>query len=77
VLTVHTTEPGLQVFAGTVPEQALGDADERHGRRRGLALEPQHFPDSPNHSHFPSTILEPGAVYRSRTLYQFSTRPAR
>jgi aldose 1-epimerase len=57
VMTVDTTEPGLQLFvSGT-----------------GLALETQHFPDSPNHPSFPSTTLRPGATYRSTTKYTFST----
>lgn len=53
-LDVHTTEPGLQVYAGA---------------RTGLCLETQHYPDSPNHPDFPSTILRPGAEYRSQTVF--------
>jgi aldose 1-epimerase len=56
VLTIHTTEPGVQLFV-------LED---------GLALEPQHFPDSPNRPQFPSTVLRPGEVYRSATTYAFT-----
>jgi len=41
-------------------------------QRFGFCLETQHFPDSPNHPDFPSTILKPGQVYRSRTIYKFS-----
>jgi aldose 1-epimerase len=39
----------------------------------GFALETQHFPDSPNHSNFPPTVLRPGQVFKSTTVYQFST----
>lgn len=55
-LDVQTTEPGMQLYTGY---------------SRGLCLETQHFPDSPNQPSFPSTILEPGAEYRSRTVFSF------
>ncbi len=60
-LEVSTTEPGLQLYSG----QVVG--------HRGLCLEPQHFPDSPNRPEFPSTLLRPGERYRSVTRYTFST----
>ncbi|MEU1478094.1 aldose epimerase family protein [Streptomyces sp. NPDC005760] len=67
VMTVGTTEPGLQLYtADHLPEPfAPGD---------GIALETQHFPDSPNRPEFPSTVLRPGEVYRSETVYGFGTR---
>ncbi|WP_432190737.1 aldose epimerase family protein [Streptomyces sp. bgisy027] len=67
VLTVATTEPGLQLYTGDhLPEPfAAGD---------GIALETQHFPDSPNRPEFPSTVLRPGEVFRSETVYGFSAR---
>lgn len=67
-LTVLTTEPGLQLYSGN----ALETAARRFGRRAGLTLETQHFPDSPNHPAFPSTVLRPGQDFRSRTVYAFS-----
>ena len=67
-LTVLTTEPGLQLYSGN----ALETAARRFGRRAGLTLETQHFPDSPNHPEFPSTVLRPGQDFRSRTVYAFS-----
>jgi aldose 1-epimerase len=45
------------------------------GRRTGFCLETQHFPDSPNHQAFPSTILRPGDTYRSKTVYSFGVMP--
>jgi aldose 1-epimerase len=57
-LDVATTEPGIQVYSG---------------RRAGVALETQHFPDSPNQPGFPSTILRPGEQYRSQTVFRFGT----
>ncbi|MFF7759125.1 aldose epimerase family protein [Streptomyces griseorubiginosus] len=67
VLTVSTTEPGLQLYtADHLPEPfAPGD---------GIALETQHFPDSPHRPEFPSTVLRPGEVYRSETVYGFAVR---
>ena len=55
-LDIQTTEPGMQLYTGY---------------SRGLCLETQHFPDSPNQPSFPSTILRPGAEYRSRTVFSF------
>jgi aldose 1-epimerase len=67
-LTVLTTEPGLQLYSGN----ALETAARNFGRRAGLTLETQHFPDSPNHPEFPSTVLRPVQVFSSRTVYAFS-----
>ncbi|WP_416984529.1 aldose epimerase family protein [Streptomyces sp. T028] len=67
VLTVSTTEPGLQVYTA----DHLG---EPFTPCQGIALETQHFPDSPNRPEFPSTVLRPGEVYRSETVYGFGTR---
>ncbi|MGW3357386.1 aldose epimerase family protein [Streptomyces bungoensis] len=66
-LTVATTEPGLQLYtADHLPAP--------FARGAGVALETQHFPDSPNRPDFPSTVLRPGEVYRSQTVYGFSVR---
>ncbi|MET8243146.1 aldose epimerase family protein [Streptomyces sp. NPDC005202] len=67
VLTVATTEPGIQVYTA----DHLTDPFAPGG---GLALEIQHFPDSPNRPEFPSTELRPGEVFRSETVYGFSAR---
>ncbi|MER6124765.1 aldose epimerase family protein [Streptomyces sp. NPDC001795] len=67
VLTVATTEPGLQLYTA----DHLGDP---FIPGEGIALETQHFPDSPNRPEFPSTELRPGGVYRSETVYGFSVR---
>jgi len=66
-LDVTTTEPGVQFYAGN----NLDATRNGFGRRTGFCLETQHFPDSPNHSNFPSTILRPGDTYRSKTVYSF------
>jgi len=71
-LEVHTTEPGLQLYSGNLLDGSLTGASGRpYGEHQGLALETQHFPDSPNHQHFPSTVLRPNDVFSSTTLYRF------
>ncbi|GAA3991149.1 MULTISPECIES: aldose epimerase family protein [Streptomyces] len=67
VLTVATTEPGLQLYTADHLGEPFAPGD-------GIALETQHFPDSPNRPEFPSTVLRPGEMYRSETVYGFSTR---
>jgi aldose 1-epimerase len=74
VLEVHTTEPGLQLYTGNGFDRVVGKQWRIYGRRCALALETQHFPDSPNHPAFPSTLLEPGQELRSRSIYKFSTQ---
>ena len=75
VLDVFTTEPGLQFYSGNFLDGSItGKAGRVYRHRYGFCLETQHFPDSPNHPNFPSTILQPGAAYRSRTVFRFSTR---
>ncbi|HXL52884.1 MAG TPA: aldose epimerase family protein [Gemmatimonadales bacterium] len=73
-LDVHTTEPGLQLYSGNHLDGSVsGKAGRVYGRRAGLCLETQHYPDSPNQPGFPSTLLRPGAQYRSRTVFAFGT----
>lgn len=67
VLTVATTEPGIQLYTADHLSGPFAPGD-------GIALETQHFPDSPNRPEFPSTELRPGEVYRSETVYGFSAR---
>ncbi|WP_369237248.1 aldose epimerase family protein [Streptomyces sp. R21] len=68
-LTVSTTEPGLQLYTADHLDPSLPFAPGD-----GVALETQHFPDSPNRPEFPSTELRPGGVYRSETVYGFAVR---
>ncbi len=66
-MTVETTEPGVQFYSGNMmPASGLP-------YRGALCLETQHFPDSANHPHFPSTVLRPGEEFRSRTVYRLTT----
>ena len=71
-LDISTTEPGVQFYTGNFLDGSIrGKGGVVYGHRGALALETQHFPDSPNHADFPSTILRPGQVYRSRTVFAF------
>lgn len=72
VLEVLTTEPGMQVYStNNVNGSQVNAAGQVIQSRDGLALETQHFPDSPNKSGFPDTILRPGETFRSTTLFRF------
>jgi len=74
-LDVATTEPGLQFYSGNFLDGTItGKAGRVYERRTGLCLETQHYPDSPNHSNFPSTILHPGQTYTSRTVFTFGVQ---
>jgi len=71
-LDVTTTEPGVQFYSGNFLNGTLvGKSGRRYQQRFGLCLETQHFPDSPNHPEFPSTILRPGARFQSTTMFAF------
>lgn len=70
VLEISTTEPGIQFYSGNF----LNGGEDNGGfsKHHAFCLEAQHFPDSPNHPHFPSTTLNPGEVYSSTTVHKFS-----
>lgn len=71
-MEVWTTEPGIQFYTGnSLDGQLIGKSGRPYTHRSAFCLETQHFPDSPNHSHFPSTILYPGETYLSTTEYRF------
>jgi aldose 1-epimerase len=73
VLEVYTTEPGVQFYSGNfLNGKLMGKNGHAYQQRDGFALETQHYPDSPNHPEFPSTILKPGQTFRSETVYKFS-----
>jgi len=70
-LTVYTTEPGIQFYSGNFLDGTLyGTSGHAYRQGDGLALETQHFPDSPNHPNFPSTVLRPGQVYQTTTVFR-------
>ena len=74
-LDVTTDQPGIQFYTGNFLDGSLvGKGGTVYGPHAGFCLETQHFPDSPNQPGFPSTILRPGEVFRSSTVYQFGVR---
>lgn len=75
LMEVYTTEPGLQFYTGNFLDGSLkGKNDRSYPQHAAFCMETQHFPDGPNQSSFPNTILQPGEVYRSLTRYQFSVK---
>ncbi|MFH8930244.1 aldose epimerase family protein [Streptomyces pristinaespiralis] len=74
VMTIATTEPGLQFYSGNFLDGTLkGTSGRVYRQGDGFCLETQHFPDSPNRPEFPTTVLRPGQVYRSSTVHSFGT----
>jgi len=77
ILDIYTTEPGIQFYSGNFLDGTLvGTSGRMYRQGDGFALETQHYPDSPNQPSFPSTVLRPGQVYTSETIYQLSTGSA-
>ena len=73
-LKIYTTQPGLQVYTGNFLNVANGKGGKHYGKHSGVALETQHFPNSPNVPHFPSTILSTEMPYTSQTVFEFSVK---
>ncbi|GET23788.1 aldose epimerase family protein [Prolixibacter sp. NT017] len=73
-IEVLTTEPGIQLYTGYYIPEMTGSNGKQLGRYAGVALETQHYPDSPNHPDFPSTRLQPGDQFHSKTVYRFGLK---
>lgn len=74
-MKVYTTEPGIQFYSGNFLNGTVtGKYGIAYPKHSALALETEHFPDSPNHLSFPSTVLEPQDTFHSHTIYQFSVK---
>lgn len=74
-LTVYTTQPGIQVYTGNyLTGSALGKRGRIYKDYDGVALECQHFPDSPNHPEYPSTVLDPGKTFGEAIIYAFGVQ---
>lgn len=72
-LDVATSQPGVQFYTGNMMPDALpGKGGQVYTKRSGFCLETQHFPDSPNQPHFPTTVLRPGEQYHETTVFAFS-----
>jgi aldose 1-epimerase len=75
VLEVLSDQPGIQFYSGNFLDGSIiGKLGQRYGHRSGFCMEPQYFPDSPNHPSFPTTVLKVGQTYRSTIIYRFETR---
>ena len=75
VLEIWTDQPGIQLYTGNFLDgTVVGKGGKAYGKHFAFCLETQHFPDSPNHPNFPSTILEPGQTYRTTTVHKFSVK---
>lgn len=73
-LLVYTSEPGIQIYTGNFLDGTLtGKKGIIYGFRSAVCLETQHFPDSPNKKEWPSVVLRPGEIYKSKCIYQLST----
>jgi len=73
ILVVYTTEPSVHLYTGNWLEGTKGKNGAVYKNRGGFCLETQHYPDAPNHAHFPSTVLRKGDVFRSCTIFEFDT----
>ena len=75
VMKVSTTEPGVQFYsANYLDGSVIGKGGKACKKNHALCLETQHYPDSPNHPDFPSTVLRPAETFRSTTVYEFSAK---
>jgi aldose 1-epimerase len=70
-MEVYTTEPGIQLYSANWLDGSKGRNDVSYKKHYAFCLETQHYPDSPNHPEFPSTILNPGETYSQKTVYKF------
>jgi aldose 1-epimerase len=74
VMEIFTTQPGMQFYSGNfLHGNVKGKTGKAYEYRSAIVLEPQHFPDSPNHSQFPSTVLRPGEAFKQSVIYRFKT----
>lgn len=71
-MDVYTTEPAIHFYSGNFLENVKGKNGVIYNKRAGFCLETQHFPDAPNQPHFPTTILNAGEKFYSKTIFKFS-----
>lgn len=75
VMEIYTTQPGIQFYSGNFLDGTITGKQERiYKKHYAFCLEPQHFPDSPNHPNFPSVVLNPGEKYLQQSVYVFSVK---
>lgn len=74
-MLIYTKEPGIQFYSGNfLKGNMIGKGGKAYHHRYGVALETQHFPNSPNQENFPSTLVKPGVPYHTQTIYKFSAQ---
>jgi aldose 1-epimerase len=73
-MEVYTTQPGIQLYVGNFLDGSITVGGKPCEKHFGLCLETQHYPDSPNHPDYPTTVLRPGETYRQTTVYKFSVQ---
>jgi aldose 1-epimerase len=71
-MDVLTTEPGVQLYTSNYIKEIPGKEGITYKKHSAVCLETQHYPDSPNHNAFPSTVLNPGEEYQQLTIYRFN-----
>jgi len=74
MMSVSTCEPGVQLYTGNGLSGQTGKLNQTYAQHSAVCFETQHFPDSPNQPHFPTTVLRPGETYRHTCAYAFGTR---
>lgn len=75
LLEVITDQPGMQLYTGNFLDGTkIGHGGKPFNYRSGMCLESGHYPDSPNHPDFPTTIINPGEVFKTTTIYRFSVK---
>jgi aldose 1-epimerase len=75
MLEVITDQPGMQLYTGNFLDGTKkGHGGKPFNFRSGLCLESGHYPDSPNHPDFPTTIINPGEIFKTKTIYRFSVK---
>jgi aldose 1-epimerase len=75
MLEVITDQPGMQLYTGNFLDGSkIGHGGKPFNFRAGMCLESGHYPDSPNHPAFPTTIINPGETLKSTTIYRFSVK---
>jgi aldose 1-epimerase len=75
VMEVYTTEPAIQFYTGNFLDGTIqGKQGVKYAKRSGLCLETEHYPDAPNQTQFPTTVLKPQEKYQTTTIYKFLVR---
>jgi aldose 1-epimerase len=74
VMEIHTTQPAVQFYTGNFLDGSIVTGKVEYEKHFGFCLETQHYPDSPNHPAYPSTVLRPGETYHEVTVHKFSVQ---